>query len=239
MGHFLPPAIAVRDGSGLPDPLLVLGTRAGEAGRPRPSFHSWRRCTQLLVELHRAVLHPRLSRRGSELRAEEIRAVVAAAQLGERPFVIGHSFGGFMTMKVASQYGDTLGGAVIVDSPIRSPEEEARHPLIRPPMRNKRVYETFDAALARFRLMPEQPCDNPFIVEFIGRYSLKRAEDGWVWKFDSEAMGSRRFGEPVREYLQAVGCRAALIFGEKSALVSRETASYMNVYGSPHQGAPG
>jgi pimeloyl-ACP methyl ester carboxylesterase len=164
----------------------------------------------------------------SELRAEEIRAVMAAAQLGERPFVIGHSFGGFMTMKVASQYGDRLGGAVIVDSPIRPPEEEARHPLTRPPMGNRRVYETFDAALARFRLMPEQPCDNPFIVEFIGRHSLRRAEDGWVWKFDSEAMGSRRFGEPVREYLQAVGCRAALIFGEKSALVSRETASYMS-----------
>ena len=164
----------------------------------------------------------------SELRAEEIRAVIAAAQLGERPFVIGHSFGGFMTMKVASQYGDMLGGAVIVDLPIRSPEEEARHPLTRPPMGNKRVYETFDAALARFRLMPEQACDNRFIVEFIGRHSLRRAEHGWVWKFDSEAMGSRRFGEPVREYLQAVGCRAALIFGEKSALVSRETASYMS-----------
>jgi len=161
----------------------------------------------------------------SGLRAEEIRAVMAAAQLGERPFVIGHSFGGFMTMKVASQYGDRLGGAVIVDSPIRPPEEEARHPLTRPPMGNKRVYETFDAALARFRLMPEQPCDNPFIVEFIGRHSLRRAENGWVWKFDSEAMGSRRFGEPVREYLQAVDCRAALIFGEKSALVSGETAS--------------
>jgi hypothetical protein len=41
-------------------------------------------------------------------------------------------------------------------------------------------------------------------------------------------MGSRRFGEPVRAYLQAVGCRAALILGEKSALVSRETASYMS-----------
>src|SRR5271169_2572788 len=164
----------------------------------------------------------------SELRAEEIRAVIAAAQLGERPFVIGHSFGGFMTMKVASRYGDTLGGAVIVDSPIRSPEEEARHPLERPPMGNKRVYETFDAALARFRLMPEQLCENPFIVEFIGRRSLRRTKNGWVWKFDGEAMGSRRFGEPVREYLQAVGCRAALIFGEKSALVSRETASYMS-----------
>ena len=164
----------------------------------------------------------------SELRAEEIRAVMAAAQLGERPFVIGHSFGGFMTMKVASQYGNTLGGAVIVDSPIRSLEEEARHPLTRPPMGNKRIYETFHTALARFRLMPEQPCDNPFIVEFIGRHSLRRSENGWVWKFDSEAMGSRRFGEPVREYLQAVACRAALIFGEQSALVTRETASYMS-----------
>jgi hypothetical protein len=41
-------------------------------------------------------------------------------------------------------------------------------------------------------------------------------------------MGSRRFGEPVREYLRAVGCRAALIFGERSALVSRETACYMS-----------
>ena len=84
--------------------------------------------------------------------------------------------------------------------------------------------------------MPEQLCDNPFIVELIGRRSLRRTENGWVWKFDSEAMGSRRFGETVHEYLQAVGCRAALIFGEKSALVSREksalvsreTASYMS-----------
>src|SRR5260370_16238809 len=81
--------------------------------------------------------------------------------------------------------------------------------------------------------MPEQPCDNPFIVEFIGRHSLRRAEDGWVWKFDSQAMGSRRFGEPVREYLQAVGCRAALIFAEKSPLVSHETAYYMSSLMAP------
>lgn len=168
------------------------------------------------------------SQYSSALRAQEIRAVIADAELGDRPFVIGHSFGGFMTMKVASQYGDTLGGAVIVDSPIRSPEEEARRPFTRPRMGSARIYESFEAALARFRLMPEQPCENPFIVEFIGRHSLKRADEGWAWKFDSEAMGARRFGEPVREYLQAAACRAALIFGEKSALVSRETASYMS-----------
>ena len=51
---------------------------------------------------------------------EKIRAVIAAAQRGKRAFVIGHSFGGFMTMKVACQYDDTLGGAVIA-SPARQP----------------------------------------------------------------------------------------------------------------------
>src|SRR5689334_7611632 len=39
----------------------------------------------------------------SDLRAQEIQAVIADARLGDRPFVVGHSFGGFMTMKVASQ----------------------------------------------------------------------------------------------------------------------------------------
>jgi pimeloyl-ACP methyl ester carboxylesterase len=164
----------------------------------------------------------------AELRAKEMRAVIADAGLGRRPFVIGHSFGGFMTMKFAAQFGDELGGAVIVDSPIRSPEEEARRPLSPPRWANKKIYETFDAALARFRLMPPQSCENHFIVEYIARHSLMPADGGWTWKFDGAALGSRRFGEPFREYLQAVRCRAALIFGEKSALVSRDTATYMS-----------
>jgi pimeloyl-ACP methyl ester carboxylesterase len=161
----------------------------------------------------------------SELRAREMAAVIAHAQLGERPFVVGHSFGGFMTMKFASSNGPALGGAVIVDSPIRAPDVEALPP---PPMGNKRVYLSFDEALARFRLMPAQPCENDYIVEFIARHSLKQVDGGWSWKFDPEGMGSRRFGEPFREYLQAVRCRSALVFGEKSKLVSRATASYMS-----------
>ena len=164
----------------------------------------------------------------SELRAEEMRAVIRDAGLGERPFVIGHSFGGYMTMKFASLYGEQIGGAVIVDSPIRSPEEEANRPHSPPRMGNKRIYPSFGEAYGRFRLMPEQSCDNPFIVEYIARHSLMQVEGGWTWKFDGPAMGARRFGEPFREYLQAVQSRAALIFGEKSKLVSRDTASYMS-----------
>jgi pimeloyl-ACP methyl ester carboxylesterase len=165
---------------------------------------------------------------GSDIRAAEMRGVIADAGLGQHPFLIGHSFGGFMTMKLASQFGQDLGGAVIVDSPIRSPEEEVSRPLSPPNWANKKICPTFDAAVARFRLMPPQLCDNDFIVEFIARHSLMRVEGGWTWKFDGAAIGARRFGEPFREYLQAVRCRAALIFGERSALVSRTTASYMS-----------
>lgn len=164
----------------------------------------------------------------AELRAREMRAVIADAALGERPFVVGHSFGGFMTMKFASTFGAELGGVAIVDSPIRSPEAEREDPRPPPTMGSKRLYATFEEALARFRLMPEQPCEHDFIVEFIARHSLMQVEGGWTWKFDVNTMGSRRFGEPFREYLQAVRCRAALLFGENSKLVSRDTASYMS-----------
>jgi pimeloyl-ACP methyl ester carboxylesterase len=168
-----------------------------------------------------------------ETRAREMRAVIADAGLGEKPFVVGHSYGGFMLMKFAAKFGSELGGAVIVDSPIRSPEEEAAHPTEPPRWGNKHIYPSFDAAMARFRLMPPQPCDNEFIVEYIGRHSIMPSDGGWTWKFDGRSIGARRFGDPFREYLLAVSCRSALIFGERSSIISRETASYMSMLMGP------
>jgi pimeloyl-ACP methyl ester carboxylesterase len=170
---------------------------------------------------------------GSEIRAQEMRAVIADAGLGPHSFVVGHSFGGFMTMKFAAAFGEELGGVVIVDSPIRSPKDEAQSPLAPPNWANKKVYPSFEAALSRFRLMPEQTCENAFIVEYIARHSLMPVDGGWSWKFDGNAIGARRFGEPFRDYLQAVRCRAALLFGENSALVSRQTAAYMSTILGP------
>ncbi len=160
-------------------------------------------------------------------RADEMKAVISAAGLRAKPFVIGHSFGGLMTMRFGAAYGDEIGGAVIVDSPIRRPEERAK---FKPPkgMGWMRVYDTFETAVDRFRLLPAQECANDFLVDFVARHSIKEVETGWTWKFDIGVLSSRRFGEPFHEHLQKVRCRAALIFGESSALVSRETAAYMS-----------
>ncbi len=160
-------------------------------------------------------------------RANEMRAVIAASDLGPKPFVIGHSFGGFMTMRFGADYGDEIGGAVIVDSPIRRPEERDQ---FKPPRGSGRahVYDTFEIAASRFRLLPSQECKNDFIVDFVARHSVKQIREGWTWKFDVGVLSLRRFGEPFHEHLQKVRCRASLIFGQNSALVSRETAAYMS-----------
>ncbi len=163
---------------------------------------------------------------GAAIRAEEMRAVVKHGRLGEKPFVVGHSFGGFMTMRLGATHGEEIGGAVIVDSPILRPSPDAKPR--RPTLGHQRFYPTFDAALERFQLLPAQPCENEFIVELVARHSLKQLDGGWTWKFDVGAMGSRRWGEPFREHLQKLRCRAGLIFGQNSALVSRDTADYMS-----------
>jgi pimeloyl-ACP methyl ester carboxylesterase len=168
-------------------------------------------------------------------RADEMKSVIAAAGLGTQPFVVGHSFGGFMTMRFGAAYGEQIGGAVIVDSPIRRPEDRGK---FKPPkgMGRVRVYDSFDTAVGRFRLLPAQDCANDFIVDFIARHSVKEIEGGWTWKFDLGVLSSRRFGEPFHEHLQKVRCRAALLFGQDSALVSRDTAAYMSELMGP--GAP-
>ncbi len=164
----------------------------------------------------------------ADLRADEMRAVLHDAALGQRPFVIGHSFGGYMTMRFGAVYGDEVGGAVIVDTPIRRPEGDGPPSTAVRARSFERHYPSFAQGLERFRLLPQQACDNEFLVEFIARHSLKEEAAGWTWKFDINTMNARRWGEPFHEHLQALRCRAALMFGQNSALVSRDTADYMS-----------
>lgn len=159
-------------------------------------------------------------------RALEMKMVIAAAELGPEPFVVGHSFGGYMTMRFGVDFGDAAGGLVIVDSPIRHPDD----PMSSTPRRaltQARDYPSFEIAIERFRLMPPQPCEHNFLVEFIARHSLVKSQTGWTWKFDVNALGKSRWEEPFSEHFMNLRCRFGLIYGEDSALVTPPTAKYM------------
>ncbi|MDF1722710.1 MAG: alpha/beta hydrolase [Minwuia sp.] len=155
-------------------------------------------------------------------RAHDMLAVIEHANLGPGAFVVGHSFGGLMAMRLGQLHGDRLGGIIIADSPVRNPDDPDDDKNRRPQMGNKRHYADFDSALARFRLMPEQTCENTFLVEHIGRRSIRQEPEGWTWKFDGGAMQNRRFGEPFHEYMANMKGRRAFVYGEDSKLVRPE-----------------
>lgn len=162
--------------------------------------------------------------------AQEVRAGAEAAGLYDapvKPIFIGHSFGGSQVFYAARKYPQWMRGAILVDTGFGGPPP-ATEGFRQPQMRTSpnRVYPTLEAALARFRFMPPQGCDNPFIADFIARRSLKRAPlegggEGWTWRFDPQlwskldrtAMGSMALEESLTPLVH--------VFGENSKIMQR------------------
>lgn len=166
--------------------------------------------------------------------ADEVLAVTEAAGFPGPPVVVGHSLGGMVTIQTAATYGDRLAGAVIVDAPVRRPDPESEEGARGRAFRFPGVYPDLETAVAHFRLIPPQPCDNDFILDYVGRHSLHETDKGWTWKFDPRLF--RHTLVPLRDQLAAVRCRVALLRGELSVVVPEDTADYM--YGLMGRNAP-
>jgi pimeloyl-ACP methyl ester carboxylesterase len=150
-------------------------------------------------------------------------------KLDEPPVIVAHSFGGFVTMLTGGLYGDRLKGVVIVDSPVNPPDRPGGPPDR--PVKPHNIYPSLGAAMARFRLMPPQGCDNLYIVDWVARHSLKEvAQDdggtGFTWKFDPAIWQRFSIGDTA-ERLKATRCRIAVFRGEHSVLLPPEIGEYM------------
>ncbi len=161
-------------------------------------------------------------RYSGEVLAREVHAVIGAAELGDRPFVVGHSFGGFVALETGHRYGAELGGVVFLDFTTAPPEQYVEWGLRAEreelkPRRGTRVYEDRDAALARFRFIPEQPVTHPCVLDYIADKSLRPVEGGWTWKFDPALFDYLEMGIDQRDRFAAMACRSAVILGEDSA----------------------
>jgi pimeloyl-ACP methyl ester carboxylesterase len=150
------------------------------------------------------------------------------------PLVVGHSFGGFVSLLCAHQHGARLAGVFTLDMPLMSREQ--RLARVRPSlrqaiaMRPTRHYPSLAAALARFRFAPEQPCENLYIADHIARTSLRQVEpvDGaataWTWRFDPKVapVGPGNAAQALAE----AACPVAIGWGADSALVTPAVARY-------------
>ena len=132
--------------------------------------------------------------------------------------------GGFVCIAAAGHAG-RLAGAVILDSPVKRPDPEAEEGARGRSFRNPKVYPDEATALAHYRLVPDQPCENAFLVDHVARKSLKRVPSGWTWKFDPVVF-LRDSPQAASEILPEVRCRIAL-FRAAHGLVTPDIGAYM------------
>jgi pimeloyl-ACP methyl ester carboxylesterase len=155
----------------------------------------------------------------------EVLAVAEDAGFPGPPVVVGHSLGGMVVIQTASQHGERLAGAVIVDSPVRRPDPESEEGAHGRAFRSPGVYPDLETALPHFHLIPAQPCENWYLVDHVARHSLHETPEGWTWKFDPHLFTHTLI--QLREQLASVRCRIALLRGEHSVVVPPDTADYM------------
>jgi pimeloyl-ACP methyl ester carboxylesterase len=181
--------------------------------------------------------------------ADDAEAVSRATGLydgGRKPIYIGHSFGGGQVFFAAARYPEQMAAAILVDTGFGGPppqvleERRKRAELLAnnpSPDRPSRVYPSMAKALERFRLMPPQPTENYYVLDFIARRSLKRSPlpdgekaedgsgDGWSWKFDPnmwekmDRSESNFSGERAELKVPAIH-----IYGDKSRIIGRKAS---------------
>jgi len=210
---------------GLPGLVLVHGGAA--------HAHWWSHLAPLFTERWHVVAldlsghgdSGRHSEYSREVWAREVMAVAADAGFPGPPVVVGHSLGGMVIIETAAAFGDGLAGAVIVDTPVRRPDPESEQAARGQAFVSPGSYPDLETALSRFRLIPPQPCENGYIVDFIARKSLHETLDGWTWKFDPRIFDQAY--RPLGERLQAIKTRVALFRGEFSVIVPPDIAEHM------------
>jgi len=159
----------------------------------------------------------------------DVLAVMEHAQLAARPFLVGHSMGGFVSTVMAALHGDRLAGAVLVDSPVTPPRPAEETPKPAPPgwtFQRLAPYPDLESAVSRFRLLPDQPIPYPFLVDFVARKSVRKDEDGFAWKFDPRVFEKASVTK-LRDYFVAAKCPLAVVRGAQSTVLPRDVADYM------------
>ena len=212
-------------GRGLPGLLFVHGGAA--------HAHWWSHLAPLFTRWYHPVAldltgHGDSARReqySHALWAAEIVGVCEAVGFPGPPVVVGHSLGGIATIQTAATYGDSLAGAVIVDSPVRRPDPESEEGSRGGAFRSPGVYPTLDEAIDHFHLIPRQPRAEEWVMTHVARHSLHETPDGWTWKFDPRLFGHTLVN--MNDQLAGVRCRVALLRGELSVVVPDDTAAYM------------
>jgi pimeloyl-ACP methyl ester carboxylesterase len=160
-------------------------------------------------------------RYSTEQFVEEAMAVAETAGLfesGVAPVMVGHSFGGILTMLTAASDGDRLSGAILVDARLhtRSAWGDAA-----PTVAGHRPSASRNEAIARFRLVPRQPERNRYILDGLANEAIGVREDGWSWRSDPNIRPKTELA-PHLNLIPHARCPLMFVRGQLSDTVTDE-----------------
>lgn len=229
--------------------VLTWGAKEERAGRPGLLFihggvahaHWWDHVAPLFTATHACAAFS-LSGMGNsgwredyyhDLYAEEAVAAAEAAGLfdGEaKPMLVGHSFGGLVSVHTLTLHGDRFAGGVIVDPPVIPLERR----LLQERRRDRRhvSYENPDALVSRFRLIPDEPATQPYLLHHVARTGVVERDGGWQWAFDPNVWGKT---DPARGHpdFAAAAHRIAVIRAAESKVVGPDSAATLRGWLGP------
>ena len=197
------------------------------------SAHSgwWDHIGPLLGTTHRVVAvdlsghgdSARRSRYPIEGWADEVMAAAEAGGIVGQPYIVGHSMGGRIAGAVGARHRESVAGLIIIDSPFQEPSAESIAGQLR---RAPKTYPSEEEICGRFRTVPEQDTLLPYVARHVAAESVRKTDEGWVWKFDPDMLRKRLdHGRiPPLEPLRTGETPVVYIRCERG-LVSRERAS--------------
>jgi pimeloyl-ACP methyl ester carboxylesterase len=142
--------------------------------------------------------------------AEEITAVASEVAPGARPVLIAHSMAGEAALYVASVFASRIAGLILVDPLPHDVTSAETHARTAGKFGMQKVHPTREAAVSRFRVMPEQRTLD-YVFSHIAEHSVREVEGGWKWKHDPKiyAVTSGGAWDPA-----ATSCPIAVIHPE-------------------------
>lgn len=131
--------------------------------------------------------------------AREVVGAVRAEGLDPALF-IGHSMGGWVSVFAGVLEPDAVRAIIAIDSPLTEAPPEEAHIAARPPTK---IYPSLEVAVSKFRTVPAQDGNLPYVEQHVALESLHQVDGGWTWKFDPGLFGQRGWVRDLIPQLKA------------------------------------
>ena len=159
--------------------------------------------------------------------SDDVLAVMDHAGLADDSMVVGHSLGGAVALTLGHRHAGRMRGVVMLDSAVFPPDIPSPFDPAKAPYRPKTICEDYETAVSRFFLLPEQPCQHPYLLRHVVHHSVAPMQGGWSWKFDDALFRKMQMHEQWRE-LESLETPLAVIYGERSAVFVEPVRAYVH-----------